>query len=257
MSAAVQARFAAALLDAAHPLPAGLRAWNGADPARRFAVHRNNVAVALAQALADTFPVVKRLVGDDFFAALASVYWREQPPRSPVLARWGEGFADWLAGFAPAQALPYLPDIAHLERARVDAWQAADAVPLPAQALHARLADAAALPRVRFVLHPSCRVLRSPFDIHALWAAHQHDGEVPAIDIDRPCAMLVLRDPADEVLVLGLDAPAAAFIDALAEGAGLGAALARAPGLDPAAALALLLRHGAITGLGDESGDPA
>lgn len=248
MNASVQAGFATALIDAARPVPAGLRAWNGSDPARRFAVYRNNVIVALTQALADTFPVVKQLVGDDFFAAMAGVYLREQPPRSPVLAHWGDGFADWLAGFAPARALPYLADMARLERARVAAWQAIDASAMPEPALRERLADAAALPFARLVLHPSCRVLRSPFDVHALWAAHQQAGDWPAIDIDRPCATLVLRDAADEVLVIGLDEPAAAFVDALGAGATFTQALAHAPGLDLVATLALLLRHGAIVG---------
>lgn len=248
MNASAQAGFATALLDAARPVPAGLRAWNGSDPARRFAVYRNNVAVALTQALADTFPVVKQLVGDDFFAAMAGVYLREQPPRSPVLAHWGDGFADWLAGFAPARALPYLADMARLERARVAAWHAADARALSEPALRERLADAATLPFARLVLHPSCRVLRSPFDVHALWAAHQQEGDWPAIDIDRACAMLVLRDAADEVLVIRLDEPAAAFVDALGAGATFAQALAHAPGLDLVATLALLLRHGAIVG---------
>lgn len=259
MNASVQAAFGAALLDAAPAVPAGLRSWNGSDPARRFAVYRNNVAVALTQALADTFPVVKQLVGSEFFAAVAGVYWRAQPPHSPVLARWGEGFADWLAGFAPARSLPYLPDMARLEFARVAAWQAADAQALPAAVLQASLADAPSLPRARLMLHPSCRVLRSPFDVRALWAAHQQDGDWPAIDLDRPCAMLVLRDPADEVLVIGLDDAAAAFIGALGEAASLAEALQRAPGVDLVDALALLLRHGALVGIdnaADASGDP-
>ncbi len=248
MNATSQRDFAAALFDAGRAPPAGLQVWNGSDPARRFAVYRNNVVVSLTQALADTFPVVKQLVGDDFFAAMTGVYLREQAPRSPVLAHWGDGFADWLAGFAPARALPYLADMARLERARVAAWQAADASPLPEPALRERLADAATLPLARLVLHPSCRVLRSPFDVHALWAAHQQDGDWPAIDIDRPSAMLVLRDSADDVLVIGIDEPAAAFIGALGAGATFAQALAHAPGLDLVATLALLLRHGAIAG---------
>lgn len=258
MNASSQAAFGAALLGTAPAAPAGLRSWNGSDPARRFAVYRNNVAVALTQALADTFPVVKQLVGDEFFEAMAAVYWREQPPRSPVLARWGDGFADWLAGFAPAHSLPYLPDMARLELARVAAWQSADAQALPATALQARLADAGALPQSRMALHPSCRVLRSAFDVHALWAAHQHDGDWPAIDLDRPCAVLVLRDPADAVLVIGLDDAAASFIGALLDGATFAEALQRAPGVDLVTALALLLRHGALVGIqdaADASGD--
>lgn len=253
MSAVRQAAFAAALLDAARPCPPGLRAWNGSDPARRFGVHRNNVIVSLVTALGDTFPVVRRLVGDDFFDAMASLYVRAQPPASPVLAHYGQGFADWLAGFAPARALPYLPDMARLEHARVTAFHAADAEPLEREAIAARLSEPASLPGARLRLHPSCRVLRSAFDVPALWAAHQREGDWPAIDLERPGAALVLRDAADEVLVIGLELPAAAFVAALLARAPLAQALQDAPGVDLPATLALLLRHGAIV---DWTSDP-
>lgn len=246
MSAALQADFAAALLDAERPVPAGLRTWNGSDPARRFGVYRNNVIVSLVGALADTFPVLRQLVGEEFFDAMAGRYVREHPPVSPVLACYGEGLADWLAAFAPARALPYLPDMARLEHARVAAFHAADAEPMAAEAIAARLAEPAALPASRPQLHPSCRVLRSGHAVAALWAAHQHEGDWPAIELDQPGATLVLRDPADEVLVIGLDAAAADFLDALQHGASLAAALQCAPGLDLTGTLALLIRHGAL-----------
>lgn len=47
--------FAQALLNPAQSCPPGLTTWNGSDPARRFAVYRNNVIVSLVDALADTF----------------------------------------------------------------------------------------------------------------------------------------------------------------------------------------------------------
>lgn len=246
MNALVQAEFAAALLDAERPVPAGLCAWNGSDPARRFAVYRNNVIVSLVEALGDTFPVVKQLVGDEFFAAMAGMHVRAHPPTSPVLAHYGAGFAGWLEHFAPAQAVPYLPDMARLEFARVQAYHAADAAPLPAEAIARRCADAASLPASRPHLHPSLQVLRARQDVHSLWAAHQHAGEWPAFELERPCAMLVLRDPTDEVLVIGIDDATADFIEALRSGASLAEALHAAPQADLSAALALLIRHGAL-----------
>ncbi len=246
MSPTLQADFAAALLDAGLPPPPGLRAWNGSDPARRFGVYRNNVIVSLVQALGDGFPVVKQLVGDEFFDAMAGVFVRAHPPTSPVLAYYGEGFADWLASFAPARSLPYLPDMARLEHARVQAFHAADASPLPAEAIARRCADAASLPASRPRLHPSLQVLRAQHDVHSLWAAHQHEGEWPAFELEQPSAMLVLRDPSDEVLVIGIDDATADFIEALRRGAALADASHAAPRASLADALALLIRHGAL-----------
>src|SRR5689334_10493244 len=62
----LEAAFAAALLDRGAPVPAGVLATP-----RRFAVYRDNVAAALTAALAARFPLLRRIVGDAFFRALA------------------------------------------------------------------------------------------------------------------------------------------------------------------------------------------
>jgi hypothetical protein len=251
-----QAGFGAALLDPDRPRPAGLRAWNGVAPVRRFAVHRNNVVAALVAALRASFPVVQRLVGDAFFDAAARLYACAHPPRSPVLAEYGDDFAAWLACFEPARALPYLPDMARLEHARARAFHAADAPALEAAEITAQLADPQLLPLARPVLHPSCSVIVSPFDVPRLWAAHQADGEVPPVDVDAPAAALVLRDPHDDVLVVALPVEGGRFCQALLAGRSLGAAMAAAGDAGAAAAtrfdlsvvLSILIRHGALVG---------
>lgn len=242
-----QQAFAAALLDPACPTPPGLRAWNGSDPGARFAVYRNNVVMSLVAALADTFPVVRELVGEDFFTAMARLYVAEQPPPSPVLAHYGDGFADWLARFQPASALPYLTDMARLERARVRAFHAADAPVLGAEAIAARLADPASLPLARLRLHPSVSVIASPYAIVSLWAAHQGQGRLEDVDPDRPENALVLRFE-DDAAVLALPTAAAAFCAGLLHGLPLAAAAGQAgASLDLGACLALLIGHGALS----------
>jgi hypothetical protein len=241
-----QAGFAAALLDAKRVPPPGLRSWNGSDVARRFGVYRNNVLVSLMEALGATFPVVKQLVGDEFFTSMAAAYVRAYPPSSPVLARYGARFSGWLASLKPIENLPYLPGMARLEFARVQAWHAADAEPLPAEVIARRCDSPALLPASYLRLHPSLQVIRASHDVHSLWAAHQCEGDWPDFDLDRPCAALVLRTPADEVMVVRVDDPSATFFDALRRGFRLGDAALAAPQADLGAAIALLLRHGAI-----------
>jgi hypothetical protein len=152
--------FAAALLDPALPCPGRLRAWNGSDATRRFSVHRNNVVGSLVDALADTFPVVQALVGTEFFGAMAAGFVRAQPPRSPLMHRYGGELPAFIEGFAPARSLPYLSDVARLEFARVQACHAADAQPLTAELAGAVLASGVDLAALRPVLHPALRWLR-------------------------------------------------------------------------------------------------
>lgn len=252
-SSAAQRAFAAALLDPTLPPPAGLTAWNGSDVAVRLGVYRNNVATSLVGVLADTCPVVAQLVGDEFFAAMARRYIREDPPASPVMTDYGDGFAAWIARFAPAAALPYLPDMARLERARVRAFHAADATPAAPVQLARALADPLTLPHRRLRLAPSVSVVISDHAVVSLWAAHQREGRerddaIGRVDLARPEAAIVLRDT-DDVLVLPI-APAEARLVARCQGGrALGAALASTPGADLTAALALLLRHGAVIDL--------
>lgn len=242
------ADFAAALFDPARACPGGLRAWNGSDPAVRFAVHRNNVVVSLVDALADGFPVVRTLVGDDFFDhALARDFVVAHPPRSPVLAEWGDELPDFIESYEPAAELPYLADVARLEHARLRACNAADAPRLDDAAVAARLSRPAALPAARLVLHPSLRVVDSPCAVVSLWAAHQDDLDALAtLDWRRPEAALVLRDDDDGVVVAKIDAPAARWLRAVTGGATLAQAARAAPDADLAAAFALLLRHRAL-----------
>ena len=244
-----QALFAAALLAPDLPCPAGLRAWNGSDPTGRLAVYRNNVVSSLIDAVAHTFPVTQELVGEEFFRAMASVFVRRHPPRSRVLAHYGAEFADFVDGFEPAQSVPYLADVARLERARVLAYHAADAAPLTAEMLGVAMSSGDDLGALQLVCHPSTSVVVSEYAVVSLWAAHQGRSDLSAVDPALPEAALVVR-PGLDVLVLSLPPGAARFVIALQAGVGLAnaAALAarEATDFDLPSVLALLMAHGAL-----------
>ena len=118
MTSATQSRFAEALLDRTKPVPQGLISWTGASPQKRYGVYRNNVATGLARALAARFPITEKIVGEEFFTAMAREFVLSHPPSSPVLLHYGEDFAGFVAEFAPAKSLPYLADIVRLENAQ-------------------------------------------------------------------------------------------------------------------------------------------
>jgi hypothetical protein len=247
--------FAEALLAAEPVSPPGLTTWNGSAPEKRFAVYRNNVIVSLIDALADSFPVTQELVGEAFFRAMARQFARANPPRSPVLAWYGDGFAEFIETFPAAAGVPYLADVARLELLRVQAWHAADAEALAPEKIGRLLGDPAALPAARFILHPSVRLLRSPHAVVSLWAAHQSESAAPALaDVDPSQAetALVLRNRLD-VEISAIGQSAAMFISLLRQGAAFGEAAGQAlavdAGFDLAANLGLLIRGGALAGV--------
>ncbi|HUU66610.1 MAG TPA: DNA-binding domain-containing protein [Methyloceanibacter sp.] len=249
----LQAEFARAVLDADADVPAPLVREAPGAPARRFGVYRNNVYASLIDTLAARFPVTARLVGDDFFRAMARIHVETAPPNSPVLLRYGTGFADFIADFRPAQPVPYLADVARLEWARHQAYHAADASPLPLEALAEAAGDAAS---ISLRLHPSLHILSSAYPVVTLWQLAAREGEdeparIPASGEDA----LVVR-PNFDVEIRRLPEGGAAFVAALKDGTSLQQAAERAmaetSAFDLAPNLAGLIASGAIIGVGED-----
>ncbi len=125
-----QQAFAAALLDPDRDIPEGLVTPGGQPAAKRFGIYRNNVTVSLVNALSEVFPTVQNLVGEEFFRAMARLYVQDNPPTSRLLFEYGASFPAFIGQFEPAADLPFLPDVARLERLWLDSFHAADATPL-------------------------------------------------------------------------------------------------------------------------------
>ncbi|ABA72984.1 MULTISPECIES: HvfC/BufC N-terminal domain-containing protein [Pseudomonas] len=241
-----QAAFSAALLDIDLPCPDGLCSANGADPASRFAVYRNNVQSSLINALADSYPVVVQLVGDEFFRAMAGVFVQSHPPHSPLMSDYGSELADFISKFGPAASVPYLADVARLERLRTQAYHVADVLPLSQDLIAAVFADVDALNELRIGLHPSLHLLDSSFAVVDVWAAHQHDATLAGIDLHHAQHALILRNGL-EVEVFAMDSGASQFIRQLKAGHSLTQALESAEAFDLSQTLALLISRQVIT----------
>jgi Putative DNA-binding domain len=234
--------FAPALLDPAAAVPHGLVDTANRPAGRRFDVYRNNVTVSLTDALAAGFPVIQTLVGEAFFRAMAVVFLRAHPPRSPVLTGWGDALPGFLNGFAPVAHLPYLADVARLESALREAYHAADAAPVAPAAL-----GSVDLTAARIRLAPATRIVASPYPIHAIWRANTDPTAPPARGGAK--TVLITRPDWDPWPRL-IPPDAARFILALMAGETFGAAAEQAgPEHDLARSLTLLLDTKSITAI--------
>lgn len=243
-----QAAFSAALLDPRLRCPEGLISANGADPASRFAVYRNNVQSSLINALAHSYPVVEQLVGNEFFRAMTGIYLLKNAPQSPMIKDYGDSFAQFIDSFEPANSVPYLADVARLERLRITAYHAADAQSLSHEQIGAALADPKTLTELTLQLHPSLNLLTSAFAVVSIWGAHQQDATLTGIDLHREQHALILRNGLD-VEVFVIEPGANAFIHNLQSGLPLIQAAQTAPAFDLSQILALLISHNAVTHL--------
>jgi hypothetical protein len=237
-----QSAFTAAILDPARPAPKGLIGPGGKAAGKRFDVYRNNVAVGLTDALLAAYPAVAKLVGDEFFTAMAGVYLRAHPPQSRMMKDYGDGFAAFLKGFPPAQSLGYLPDVARLEAARRRAYHARDAAAIDPQALAQIAPDT--LPQLRFTFAPAVQLIASKWPALSIWRANMEGGEAPQA---APEEILIARpefDPVQALLPIG----GVALLTTLQKGEPLGAALAIAPrDFDLSQTIGALIQTGALT----------
>lgn len=248
----IQQTFAEALLAPQATCPEGVFSSNGAEPASRFAVYRNNVHSALINALAAAYPVARQLVGDEFFRAMAGLYAQAHPPTSPLISEYGGTFADFIQGFEPAWSVPYLADVARLERLRVRAYHAADCLVLDQHSVFRQLQGCAQLGQLRVGLHPSLATLESSYAVVSIWAAHQADGAITSFNPWHAQGGLVLRQGL-VVKVFAIDRGSVTFINRLNQGAGLEMAIADAlkasDEFDLHLCLTQLISHDAITHL--------
>lgn len=238
--------FAAALLDPALPPPSGIAVSGNIAAEERFAIYRNNVVEGLVRALATRFPAIERVVGEEFFAAMARVYATQSPPRSPIMAFYGEDFPQFIESFAPCAELPYLADLARLEAARTRAYHAADATPLTAEDFAGIKTELAAL-RIR--PHPSLFVLASSHPVATIFAMNM--GDLPLAEIaDWHGEDFCVVRPHARVELHRLPKGSAVFLSRWAEGATLAeaaeAALAAEPYFDLAENLSVVIRCGLI-----------
>ena len=245
--------FADALTDPALPEPDYLAANHGGRTAMRFNVYRNNVAHSMIEALGQTFAAVRNLAGADRFAHVARLFISAHPPRSPLLFEYGREFAGFLDEFPPArQQMPWLADIARFERAWLDAWHAADALPLEAAVL-AQIAPEA-LASIRLAPHPASAVVTSQWPVLALWEAARTGA--PEISAEPSWSAVLVTRPHLAVITTALSEPEALMTQALLSGIrfdnAVEIAFAEDRNFDLSTALAKLMASGAFAHLKDQ-----
>lgn len=216
-----------------------------------FAVYRNTVLRGCIDTLQANYPAIVRLVGEEWFRAAAAIYARQSPPPSPVLLDYGDGFAEFLRNFAPAQELPYLTGVARLDRAWTEAHVACDREPVAPAAIAALTHEQLATARLR--PHPAARWAH--FDgtpIFRIWQRNRLlDDATDEFEWIGEAA-LVTR-PHSAVAAIRIDAAACAFLDACSAGEPLSraalVALERDPACDLSQTMSTLLGAGAFGSL--------
>lgn len=235
--AALQQQFYAAVVDGA-PAPA----LTSGD----VAVYAHMYWARLRGVLADDHAVLRAALGADRFDALVDGYLRAHPPTSFTLRDLGVGFA---AHLTAVDAPPWAADLARLERARVEVFDAVDQAVLTRADVAVRLPDTIGELPLRWVA--AAEVVPVAWDVAALWDAPatstarpgaRPDATAIATPVAAPGALLVWRRGVD-VYHRALEPDEAALAPRLAAGATFADVCAAVDADDPAArAIELLVR---------------
>ena len=181
--------------------PAGL--FNGRVPPREaLAIHRGTIIGALTHALRLSCPTVDALVGAAFFDRACGGFAEQNLPRAASLAGYGEGFCEFLAGFVPT--LPYLPDVARLDRA-IEA-----ALRMPARSRRFRLDDS-----VSIDLPQSLAVLVLTYPADEIRAGLGDDIAMAAITLEADARFVLVWRKENEAAVRHIDPAAGRFLQIL------------------------------------------
>lgn len=197
---------------------------------QRLGLYRGNLAVLWERALAAAYPVLKMLVGEEFFAALAREYGRAFPSDNPDLNCFGARFSEFLSTFPHVAQYPYFPDMAKLEWVLHRAHYADNVVPTVA-ADFVRLTPEQA-DRAVFKLHSACTLFTSEWAVVALWQAHQEGSEQEFPEqLATPSYGLTIR-PNWQTGLLAISPASHAALSVLNNGLTLGAAVDAALAID-------------------------
>jgi hypothetical protein len=156
-------------------------------------VYRNGYVRRLVEIIRNDHPQLATYLGDAGFEDMARSYIAAHPSRTPN-ARWvPTALPEFLALTAPYAAYPQIAEMAAIERALADAFDAADAPVIG-------LSDLAAIPpedwgRLAFRPHPSVRRIDATTNAAAIWCALKSHVELPsAVTRATPEPLIVWRD---------------------------------------------------------------
>lgn len=178
------------LVDPAASLDTWLRVPDPARAAERLRVYVDGYPARLHESLAETYPAVAHLAGEDAFADLTHRYAAQVPQTAYNLNDAGASLPAFLRGDPLRQSLPFLPDLAELEWRIAEAFHAHERTPLDPAAMGWSMDGWAGA-----ILHfqPSVAVVSSPWPVLALWAARDRPHDSVGDDRRDHCHHVLVR----------------------------------------------------------------
>lgn len=175
----IQSDFQQHVLDGSARAETHVIGTDAASAGERLKVYYEAYRLRLIEVLGDDFPGTRALLESHGFDALARAYIDAHPSRHPSVRWFGAHMAEFVGETEPWSAQPELREMALLEWARGQAFDAGDDRPATLDAVAAiPLQD---WPRLRCRLQPSSRILRLRYNVPMIWQAVSAGTEMPVV----------------------------------------------------------------------------
>lgn len=136
---------------------------NVVGPAENLSVYHYTMMASLTNTLKEIYPLISKLVGEDYFNLICKEYIYQYPSRSGNLNHYGEYFHDFLAQHETLHRFLYLPEVAQFEWACHEIYFAAEHDMFSIILLENVTPEK--YPHLHLVLHPASRVMKFQFPI--------------------------------------------------------------------------------------------
>jgi hypothetical protein len=157
-----------------------------------FGVYRHAYGSRLVEAMRNDHKLLHSYLGDEMFDDMGRAYVAANPSQHPNLRWFSLGLPDFLKSTEPYSRYPELSDLAALEKALNDAFDAEDAPVLALAGLASFVPEAWA--DLKFRPHPSALRLDVATNASAVWLALKSEEAPPdAVVREEPCRLLVWR----------------------------------------------------------------
>ena len=154
---------------------------------RRLAIYYDAYRLRLLEALDSNYPVLHAWMGDDEFEQLGLAYLEAHPSTHFSIRYFGHRLSEYLASAETYRDKPYLAEMAALEWAMSEAFDAQDSPVVGLDAMASIPPEA--WPEMRMALHASVRRLDLRWNVPAIWKTikeEQAPGEVAAGEWPEP-----------------------------------------------------------------------
>lgn len=185
-------------IDAALDREPNLSGWIAQAPPipvrTRLAVYSDAYFLRLLDCLSSDFSAVSRALGEQRFRELVAGYLQAHPSTSPNVSDLGAAFPAFLKDHPFQRELPFLADLARLDRAVFESLYSTRLGPFDPETINN--APAEAWSNARLILDPTVRLLDLGWPVEPFWRRQEcaHDKRAPVPRRPQRQCLLVFRD---------------------------------------------------------------